>query len=154
MPNTPGQIGAGITAYAAISPLEPADAQLAKRVFTALGEALEVPEADLDAVTAISGSGPAYLFEFTAALEAAGKQLGLPADVSRKLARQTIIGSAELMKTSGEDAVVLRQHVTSPGGTTQAALQSFERDQLRDVIQRATQAAHARSIELAASAAR
>lgn len=149
MPNTPGQIGAGISAYASRTPLSDADKEAVNSLLGALGPAIAVPESQLDAVTAISGSGPAYVFEFTTALAAAGEKAGLPAETAAQLARQTVIGAGLLMQASTESPETLRQHVTSPGGTTQAALEQFEADGLRAVVERAVDAAQRRSIELA-----
>lgn len=149
MPNTPGQIGAGVTAYASQSPLSDEDAVTVNTLLGALGQVVTVPEEQLDAVTALSGSGPAYVFEFTAALAEAGVAAGLPADIAATLARQTVIGSGLLLQASPETPEELRRAVTSPGGTTQAALEQFADDQLRGVVTRAVLAAQKRSIELA-----
>jgi len=149
MPNTPGQIGAGVSAYASAAPLNEIDEATVRTILGALGEVVPVPEQQLDAVTALSGSGPAYVFEFTAALAAAGEAAGLPPGVAQKLARQTVIGSGLLLQQSTESPEELRNQVTSPGGTTQAALSQFESDQLRAIVQRAVEAAQQRSIELA-----
>ena len=148
MPNTPGQIGAGITAYASLKPLDPADQTAARAVLGALGTVLAVIEDELDAVTAVSGSGPAYVFEFTAALAEAGCNVGLAPETALELARQTVLGAARLMEATGEAPDTLRDNVTSPGGTTAAALQSFEADHFRAVVDRAVAAATARSREL------
>ncbi len=149
MPNTPGQIGAGITAYAAHEPLTDDDQRITEQVLGALGAVIALPEAQLDAVTAVSGSGPAYVFEFTLALAAGGVEAGLPADVAMQLAKQTVFGAALLMEQSSDNAETLRNNVTSPGGTTQAALKSLAADDFREIIERAVQAAKRRSIELA-----
>jgi len=151
MPNTPGQIGAGITAYAAASELDRPDAGTVGRVLGALGEVVALEEAQIDAVTAISGSGPAYLYEFTAALRAAGGAVGLAPDVAHKLAVATITGAARLLAASREDPEALRNAVTSPGGTTEAALNAMQAEDLRGLVERAALAAKARSIELAES---
>lgn len=150
MPNTPGQIGAGITAYVAQHPLSESDQATTHDILGALGKVLAVDEAHMDAVTAISGSGPAYVFEFTAALAEAGVALGLDREIATELARQTIVGAGSLMEATGTDAETLRNQVTSPGGTTQAALETFAKDDLRGVVARATAAAKARSLELGA----
>lgn len=149
MPNTPGQIGAGISAYASDQRLDDADKQIVQLVLGALGEVVAVPEDQLDAVTAVSGSGPAYVFEFTAAMAEAGVAAGLPKDVAEKLARQTVIGAGLLLQASDEHPEELRRQVTSPGGTTQAALEQFTEDKLRDIVRHAVIAAKQRSIELA-----
>ncbi|MGF1449044.1 MAG: pyrroline-5-carboxylate reductase [Opitutales bacterium] len=149
MPNTPGQIGAGITAFAPLQTLASEDRKAVLGILGALGDVLELPEAQLDAVTAISGSGPAYVFEFTAALREAGSQLGLSSDVADQLARQTVIGAARLMDSAAIDPENLRNAVTSKGGTTEAALKTFAEGGLRKLVSRAAAAAEARSRELA-----
>lgn len=148
MPNTPGSIGAGITGWASDQTLQPEDASAVATVLGSLGEAIHTQESELDAVTAISGSGPAYLFLFTEALEKAARGFGFDDATAIKLARQTMIGAAKLMSESPLHPSELRRQVTSPGGTTQAAVQSFEQGGLHDLVRTATQAAHARSIEL------
>jgi len=148
MPNTPGSIGAGITAWASDQPLSPEDASAVATVLRSLGEVIHTQESELDAVTAISGSGPAYLFLFTEALEKAAREFGFDEATALKLARQTMIGAAKLMSESPLHPSELRRQVTSPGGTTQAAVGSFEQGGLHDLVRSAAQAAHARSIEL------
>lgn len=149
MPNTPGQIGQGVTAFASRRPLRDEDEALVRRILGSLGQVVALPESQLDAVTAVSGSGPAYVFEFTAALRAAGEEAGLSPEVAHTLALETVVGAALLMRESGQDPVELRKAVTSPGGTTQAALESFEADGLRGIVNHAVQAAIHRSAELA-----
>lgn len=149
MPNTPGQIGAGITAYTAIKPLSADDLHLVEMLLGSLGETFPIGEEHIDAVTAVSGSGPAYIFEFTAALREAAIAAGLPAEIAHRLAIQTVYGSARLMVETGIEPVELRKAVTSPGGTTQAALESMETDDFRGLIRRAVLAAQRRSRELA-----
>jgi len=123
MPNTPASIGAGMTAYTATSDMRADQKKSVKKLLSAAGKVEEVAsEAMIDVVTAVSGSGPAYVFYLTEALEAAALDIGLPAELAPSFARETIIGAAELMKQSGEAADDLRVAVTSPGGTTQAAL--------------------------------
>lgn len=148
MPNTPGSIGAGITAWASDQTLQPEDASAVASVLGSLGEVIPTKESELDAVTAISGSGPAYLFLFTEALEKAARGFGFEEATALKLARQTMIGAAKLMDESPLHPSELRRQVTSPGGTTQAAVQSFEQGGLHDLVRKATQSAHTRSIEL------
>lgn len=148
MPNTPGQIGAGISAWAAVSLASAGDEQRIGQVLGAMGEVLALPEAQLDAVTALSGSGPAYVFEFTAALISAGEKVGLSPEVAATLAKQTVLGAAKLMLQSSETPETLRDWVTSKGGTTQAALESFAADNLRASVEKAVTAAHNRSIAL------
>lgn len=149
MPNTPALIGFGMTAlYAA--PGLPDDARArATALLDAVGETVWVEiEDQLDAVTAVSGSGPAYFFLVTEALQAAGVAAGLPADVAATLARQTARGAAE-MAAAGGDVAALRRQVTSPGGTTAAAVAELEASGLREAFERAVRAAAARSRELA-----
>ena len=129
MPNTPGQIGAGITAWCARAAPTAADRTAIEGILGSLGVVLELPETHLDAVTAVSGSGPAYLFEFAAAFRAAAVASGLPPATAEKLAFETIRGAAKLLETSGEDPEKLRDAVTSPGGTTEAALKVFQAGQ-------------------------
>ena len=151
MPNTPASIGRGITvAYA--NPLVSAEQRrLCDGLLRAMGESAWVEdEALLDAVTAVSGSGPAYVFLMIEALAAAGEAEGLPAGLALQLARCTVAGSGELARLSTESPAELRKNVTSPGGTTQAALEVLmARDGLEPLIKRAVGAATARSRELA-----
>jgi pyrroline-5-carboxylate reductase len=148
MPNTPGQIGAGITGWCALKPLNDADRSLVNTVLGALGKMVEVEEAQLDAVTALSGSGPAYVFEFAAALRDAGEAAGLSRAASYQLAVETILGSAKLMAQSKADAEELRNQVTSPNGTTFAGLQRMEARDFRALIKDTVLAAKIRSEEL------
>jgi pyrroline-5-carboxylate reductase len=149
MPNTPGQIGAGITAYCARNDLSSPDRTTVEGILGSLGVVLAVPEGDIDAVTAVSGSGPAYLFEFAAAFRAAAAATGLPPLLAEKLALATILGSAKLLESTGEDPEKLRDAVTSPGGTTEAALKVLRAGGLRPLLAEAVDAARRRSIELA-----
>lgn len=149
MPNTPGQIGEGASGYFFLSPAEEVDKEVIRNILSSLGQIyLLNEESDLDRITAISGSGPAYIFEFTCALEEAAKEIGLSPEMAKELARQTVIGSAKLMEASTFSPEELRNQVTSPNGTTQAALESFSSDELREIVKRATTAARNRSIEL------
>jgi len=149
MPNTPGQIGEGATGYFFLYQPENEDAETIHSILSSLGHThLLKKESELDLVTAISGSGPAYLFEFTCALQEAAREIGLDSQVSKELALQTILGSAKLMEFSDFSPEELRNQVTSPNGTTQAALESFSSDELREVVKRAVKAAYNRSIEL------
>jgi pyrroline-5-carboxylate reductase len=152
MPNTPGQIGAGITGWAALKPLAPADRGVVDTVLGALGEMVPLDEKDLDAVTALSGSGPAFLFEFVAALREGGVAAGLPRDVAAKLAQATALGSARLLAETGTDPETLRDQVTSPHGTTFAGLQCMTAHGFRDTIKQTILAAQARSVELSKDA--
>jgi len=149
MPNTPGQIGAGVTAFAPLRELSEKDKTIVENTLSSLGNFHQVDEVDLDAVTALSGSGPAYLFEFAAALRDAGIHCGLDEGLADALAIDTLLGAAMLLAESGETPEALRDAVTSPGGTTAAALKVFEEGGFRDLVEQALAAAKARSIELA-----
>jgi pyrroline-5-carboxylate reductase len=148
MPNTPGQIGAGITAWCSRDPLNDADRATLKKLLDALGASLEVPEADLDAVTGLSGSGPAYVFEFAAALRDAGVAAGLTPAAAAKLATETLLGSARLLARKNIEPETLRDQVTSPNGTTFAGLQRLKAGDFRGLIRETVLAATARSKEL------
>ncbi|MFA5264441.1 MAG: pyrroline-5-carboxylate reductase [Opitutaceae bacterium] len=148
MPNTPGQIGAGITGWASLSPLASDDRMIVDAVLKALGRAVKVDEPQLDAVTGLSGSGPAYVFEFAAALRDAGVAAGLSLETSYQLAVETILGSAKLMAKSSLDAEELRNQVTSPNGTTFAGLKRMEARDFRGIVRETVLAATARSEEL------
>jgi pyrroline-5-carboxylate reductase len=148
MPNTPGQIGAGITAWCSRDPLAEADRAILKTLLDALGQSVEVPEADLDAVTGLSGSGPAYVFEFAAALRDAGVAAGLTRPAAEKLALETLLGSARLLARKNIEPETLRDQVTSPNGTTFAGLQRLKAGDFRGLIRETVLAATARSKEL------
>jgi pyrroline-5-carboxylate reductase len=148
MPNTPGQIGAGISAWSPLHPLDAADRRIVDTVLGALGQVVEVAEAQLDAVTGLSGSGPAYVFEFAAALRDAGEAAGLPRNTAYRLAVETILGAAKLMAQSQTEPEELRNQVTSPKGTTYEGLKRMEAHQFRAIIRETVLAATARSVEL------
>ncbi|MEX1286768.1 MAG: pyrroline-5-carboxylate reductase [Acidimicrobiia bacterium] len=152
MPNTPALVGAGITGYAAGSAASEDDVAAAAAVLSALGETVPVDEADLDAVTAVSGSGPAYVFLLTEALEEAARAEGLDPGAAAALARQTVVGAGSLLAADTAKPEELRRRVTSPGGTTEAALRSFEQDGFRRIVRSAVHAARTRSEELGAAA--
>ena len=152
MPNTPAAIGEGMTALYASSGTQGSQKAAAEALLGAVGQTVWLDsEKALDAVTAISGSGPAYLFHMVEALAAAAVNLGLPQDVAARLAMQTVIGSATMLREDDADPRQLRVNVTSPGGTTEAALDVLMGDTggLVDLMRRATQAAAARAAELA-----
>lgn len=149
MPNTPGRIGAGVTAYASKNPLTKADQSTLASLLQALGCYYPVDEEQLDAVTALSGSGPAYVFQFVEALQAAGSEMGLESKLANALALETLLGSAQLLKSSAESPSQLRQAVTSPNGTTAAALDVLNQSNFNHIILQALQAAKARSQALA-----
>jgi len=149
MPNTPALIGQGVSGLNAAPELASGDRLLAERVLGAVGATVWVDdESKLDAVTAISGSGPAYVFLFIEALEAAATQLGLSAAQARVLVQGTVAGAAQLALQSIEAPATLRERVTSKGGTTAAALAEFEAGDLRELVAKAARAAHRRSVEL------
>ena len=149
MPNTPGQIGKGVTGYCFHKKPKQEDLAFIDTILSSLGPAYELgEESDIDRVTAISGSGPAYVFEFTCALEEAGRAIGLSGKLARELALHTVTGAARLMESSELQPKELRDQVTSPNGTTQAALESFSADELRSIVRHAVEAARTRSIEL------
>lgn len=148
MPNTPGQIGAGITAWCARDPLSTADAAIVATILGALGQSVAVPEAQMDAITAVSGSGPAYVFEFAAALRDAAIAAGLAPDIAQKLAVETLLGSARLLARKNIEPETLRNQVTSPNGTTFAGLQRMGARDFRGLIKETVLAAKARSEEL------
>lgn len=149
MPNTPGQIGAGVTAFAPLRELTDKDSSIVENTLSSLGNFYQVDEVDLDAVTALSGSGPAYLFEFAAALREGGINCGLEEGLADALAVETLLGAAMLLAESDESPEALRDAVTSPGGTTAAALQVFQDGNLRGLVDQALAAAKQRSLELA-----
>ncbi|MGA7260078.1 MAG: pyrroline-5-carboxylate reductase [Stellaceae bacterium] len=151
MPNTPAAIGRGITVACANPLVATAQRQLCDRLLAAIGESAWVEdEALMDVVTAVSGSGPAYVFLLIEALARAGQAEGLPSDLALQLANATVAGSGELARISKESPAQLRENVTSPGGTTRAALDVLmASDGLEPLIGRAVAAAAARSRELA-----
>jgi pyrroline-5-carboxylate reductase len=152
MPNTPAVIGAGAGAMSGGAAATAEHLAQAGRLLAATGVVLQVPESHLDAVTAISGSGPAYVFYLVDALAEAGVLLGLPRTQALELAIATFRGAAALLTETGESPVVLRERVSSPGGTTVAALRELDAHGVRAAIMAAAEAARDRSRELAAEA--
>ena len=149
MPNTPALIGAGVTAAYATPEVTPEETAQAARVLETMGKLIWVKsEALLDPVTAVSGSGPAYVFYFIEALEQAAKELGLEADAARTLALETFLGAARLAAGSADDPATLRAKVTSKGGTTEAALAVMDAEKLKDAFVRAVHKANTRALEL------
>ena len=149
MPNTPALIGKGIAGLYARPEVSGADKALVEQVLAPTGATLWVAqEHDLDAVTALSGSGPAYFFYFVEAMMAAAVELGLSAEQGQELALATCAGAAALAQQSSDSPATLRERVTSKGGTTYAALSSLQTDGVGEAIQRAVKAAHARAREL------
>jgi pyrroline-5-carboxylate reductase len=149
MPNTPAQIGAGITVWTASTSASPQQVELARQILCALGEEIFVEEENyLDMATAISGTGPAYVFLFMEALIDAGVHLGFPRRIAEQLVVQTLIGSVSYFQTRKIHPAALRNEVTSPGGTSAAALYYLDKAGFRTAISRAIWAAYERSQEL------
>jgi pyrroline-5-carboxylate reductase len=151
MPNTPAMVQSGATALYANANVSDDQRSTAESILRAVGIAIWVEdEAQMDAVTALSGSGPAYFFLFMEALQAAGQELGLPESTAQLLALQTAFGAAKMALESNEDAATLRRQVTSPGGTTEYAIRTFQEGGLEALVSKALLAAADRSRELAA----
>ncbi len=150
MPNTPALVEAGASALYANACTSDAQQQQAQSILSAVGMVCWLKaESDIDTVTALSGSGPAYFFLFIEALQKAAIEQGLDPDIAKKLALQTAFGAAKLALSGDEDVAELRRKVTSPGGTTEAALAQFEKDDFSNIIARAVAKAKAKSEELA-----
>lgn len=150
MPNTPALVQSGATALTANSQVTSNQKELAEGIMRAVGLTLWIEkEEQMDAVTALSGSGPAYIFLIVEALEQAATKLGLPEETARLLALQTAFGASKMALESPDDCATLRQCVTSPGGTTERALAVLEENNLRGIFEQALEAARDRSIELA-----
>ena len=148
MPNTPSLIGAGVAAMSGGSVATSADLDWAEGILSAVGTVVRLPERQLDAVTGVSGSGPAYLFLVAEALIEAGVTAGLSRDVSKELVVGTLLGSARLLAETGEEPSVLRASVTSPGGTTAAAVRTLEFKAVRSAFVEAVAAATERSRQM------
>ena len=148
MPNTPVQVGAGAAALCRGTHAGDEHAALAKQIFEAGGRCVEVTEAQIDAVTGLSGSGPAYVCLIVEALADGGVRMGLPRDVALTLAAQTVLGSAKLILDSGEHPAVLKDRVATPGGTTIAGLAALEEAGVRSGLIKAVEAATVRAAEL------
>lgn len=148
MPNTPAMVNTGAAGFATSENCTETDAEAARCIFEAIGVAEQVPEAMIDAVTALSGSGPAYFFYMTECLVDAAVAQGMDREQATRLAAQTLLGAGRLLDQSGEPASVLRERVTSKGGTTAAALESFRKNGFDRVIAEGVAAAAARSREL------
>jgi pyrroline-5-carboxylate reductase len=149
MPNMPALIGAGMTAISGGSNARSSDLDWAEEVVGAVGRVVRLPERELDAVTALSGSGPAYVFLIAEALVDAGVFVGLDRELSRMLVVETLLGSAKLLATTGDEPEALRSAVTSPGGTTAAGLRALEARAVRSALLEAVVAATERSRGLA-----
>lgn len=148
MPNTPATVGAGISAIASGQAVKPDHLKLAQQILAAVGEVVEVPEYLMDAVTGLSGSGPAYVALMVEALSDGGVAAGLPRAIASKLALQTVLGTAELLQQTGMHPAELKDRVTSPGGTTIAGVGTLEQAAFRSALIEAVKAACQRSKEL------
>ena len=148
MPNTPALVQTGATALTKGADASDNDLKAAFEIFSAVGKAVEIDEDLMDAVTGLSGSGPAYVFLIIEALADAGVKVGLPKDISMTLSVQTVLGAAKLASKSGDHPAKLREMVTSPGGTTIAGINSLEEGNLRAVLMNAVEAATQRGREL------
>lgn len=148
MPNTPALVEEGMSVLSAGAHATPAHLDEAEALLSAVGQVRRVPESQQDAVTALSGSGPAYFFFLVEAMVDAGILLGLPRALAADLIVQTALGAATMLRDSGEHPVQLREAVTSPGGTTIAAIRELERHGVRAALIAAIEAAHDRSVEL------
>lgn len=148
MPNTPALVGESASAFALGKSATPADGDLAQKLFSAVGVALPVKESLLDAVTGLSGSGPAYVYQFIEALSDGGVAAGLPREVAMKLAAQTVLGGAKMVLETGLHPGALKDQVTSPGGTTIEGVHELEQGRLRGTVMNAVRAATDKSKQL------
>jgi pyrroline-5-carboxylate reductase len=148
MPNTPALVGASASAFALGQSALPADAELAQKLLSAVGVAFQVKESLLDAVTGLSGSGPAYVYLFIEGLSDGGVAAGLPRDMATKLAAQTVLGSAKMVLETGLHPAALKDMVTSPGGTTIEGLHELEKGKLRGTVISAVRVATEKSKKL------
>jgi pyrroline-5-carboxylate reductase len=151
MPNTPARIGQGASAYCLGKNCGPSEQGIVEAIFGCVGVVMGANESQMHAITGLSGSGPAYVFHFIESLIDAGVMLGLSRDMATTMAVQTVLGSAELMKSSNEHPGKLKNEVTSPGGTTAAGLFELEQGAVSGTIMKAVRAAAERSKELASN---
>ncbi|MDX9912473.1 MAG: pyrroline-5-carboxylate reductase [Phycisphaerales bacterium] len=149
MPNTPAQIGKGITAIAVGAHAKGGDDALARTILARAGQVIDVDESMMDAFTALAGSGPAYVFALCEAMQRAGESLGFSPDDAARIARATLVGAAALLERSEDSASVLRERVTSKGGTTEAALRVLRERGLDELMRAAITVARDRGAELA-----
>lgn len=150
MPNTPSRLGRGVTSISAGTHATEATISLAADLFGPTGRVVQVPEEQVDAVSAVSGSGPAYAFYLAEAMARAGVELGLDPELSAVLARDTVAGAGYMLAEPGADAAALRRAVTSPNGTTEAAIRTFDAEGLPDVVARGARAAAERAAAITA----
>lgn len=148
MPNTPAKLGRGVISVSAGKHCSAAQLQRAKDIFAAVGTVVEIPEEQVDALSAISGSGPAYAFYLAEAMAAAGVELGLDADLALLLARETVAGAGLMLAEPGADPAALRKAVTSPNGTTERAIATFDERGLPAIIADGARAAAERAAEI------
>lgn len=151
MPNTPAQVGRGVTGIAAGSRASETDVALVEALFATVGSTVRLDEDRIDALSTISGSGPAYVFYLIEQFEAAARALGFDQAQAALMVRETFAGSLELLAASGEEPTELRRRVTSPNGTTERAIAVFDQNDLAATFRSATEAALARARELASS---
>ncbi len=151
MPNTPALVGAGASGFALGKNATAADGELAQKLLSAVGVAMQVKESLLDAVTGLSGSGPAYVYQFIEALSDGGVAAGLPRDIATKLAAQTVLGGAKMVLETGQHPGALKDQVTSPGGTTIEGIHEMEKGKLRATVMSAVRAATEKSKKLGQS---
>jgi pyrroline-5-carboxylate reductase len=148
MPNTPARIGSGLTGWCSRAALSAADREVLDKVFGSLGLSIEIPEAQIDAFTAICGCGPAYVFEFAAALRDAALSMGFDPATAKLFAVETLLGASRLLARDGADPEVLRSEVTSPNGVTAAGLRRMADRDFRGMIREVVNAAKTRAVEL------
>jgi pyrroline-5-carboxylate reductase len=148
MPNTPALVNASASAFAAGKSAQPADSALVQKLLSSVGVAFSVPESLLDAVTGLSGSGPAYVYLFIEGLSDGGVAAGLPRDMATKLAAQTVLGAAKMVLETGQHPGALKDMVTSPGGTTIEGLHELEKGKMRGTVMSAVRAAAEKSKKL------
>jgi len=150
MPNTPALVGEGASAYCLAPETRESDGEVVRLFLESVGRVVRVPESQLDAVTGLSGSGPAFVYTIIEALSDGGVRVGLPRDVATTLAAQTVLGAARMVLETGLHTGALKDQVTSPGGTTIAGIHALERGAIRATLIDAVQAATQRSSELSA----
>ncbi|WP_394248391.1 pyrroline-5-carboxylate reductase [Arthrobacter pityocampae] len=148
MPNTPSRLGRGVLSISAGAAAGPAQMARARDLLAPAGTVVEIPEEQVDALSAVSGSGPAYAFYLAEAMAAAGVELGLDAGLAALIARETVAGAGLMLAEEGADAAALRRAVTSPNGTTQSALETFEERGLPGIVAEGARAATARAAEI------